>query len=397
MNILLVTAMFPPIKTGTSFYSRNLADALYSRGHRITVVTLQNEEDDSEHHEYVVHRLPAIHIPFLSFFKHFRISSFYPGNYAILRRVARECGAEVIILVNHYLDIAFPAIFASRSNRIPLICSVGTQLQSSSPWNDRLLNFFDRQICGRLIFPFCERIVAWDKQILKYLADVHGHNVIAKSVIVNFGVNGDPRTFLSHVHDYRLHNQILGIGSVLKQRSFVPLVRAFRELTEEFLDLRLKIIGHVYHDAALQAATQLGIEARVDFTGELPHEQVLEELKRSDIYYVSLTAKYLGLGTATTESMLMGVPVVANIPPDLLGTAVFKNMEDIVIAQDENTSNLASQIRALLKNGELRRRIGQNGRNFVLENMTWEKVVTDFEAVLQSVANPNEPLIETDL
>ncbi len=386
MNILLVTAMFPPIRTGTSYYSSNLALALAVRGHAVTVVTLRNAGADDSRQPFQVIRLPSLHIPIQNYFKHFRISSCFPGNYTTLSRVARATRAQSIVLVNHYLDIAFPAIHAARCNHIPLICSVGTQIQSARPLRHKILNRLDRLICGRVIFPFCSRIVSWDNEILRYLDDVHGSKVTGKSVTINYGVNGDPGAFLDHHHDYGLHDQVLGVGAVIEQRDFMPLVQAFCLLAREFPRLRLKIIGHVYHDAARKFAEMHGLGARVVFTGERPHEEVLEELKRSDLFFASLTGRYIGLGTATIESMLMGVPTVANVPADLLGKARLKDMEDIVLLKDLSPDHIFEKLRSLIENRDLRRRIGQGGRAFVNEHMSWSKVAGDYEELLRSLS-----------
>jgi glycosyltransferase involved in cell wall biosynthesis len=284
--------------------------------------------------------------------------------------------------VNHYLDIAFPAIRAARRCNIPLICSVGTQLQSLDPARDRVLNALDRLICGRLVFPACARVIAWDTQILRYLDDVHGQPVTGKTVIVNYGVNGDPARFLAHRHDYARHNQILGVGAVSEQRSFVPLVRAFHRLVGEFPALRLKIIGHVYFDAAVRLASELGLEGHVTFADEMPHARVLEEMGRSDVLYSSLTAKYVGLGTATIESMLMGLPTVANTPLDLLGGPVLEDGVHLVHCPGDADHEIAASLRRVLTDEALRRRVGEGGRRFIQEYMNWDKVARDMEAAI---------------
>ena len=386
MNILIVTAMFPPIRTGTAVYSRNLADALVARGHHVTVVTLGGGNEGGNPDSVEVRRLSALTFPIRGFFKHFRVCSLFPGNYQSVLRIARETQAEAILLVNHYLDIAFPAIYAAHWARLPMACSVGTQLQSLNPRRDRILNLLDRLICGHLVFPFCDRVVAWDTQILKYLADVHGHAVTDKAVIVNYGVNGDPAVFLEHEHDYGLHNQLLGVGAVSEQRSFVPLVRAFSMLAQEFPKLRLKIIGHVYYDAAMRVAADLGMGDRVQFAGEQSHEQVLEEMRRSDAFYSSLTGKYVGLGTATIEAMLMGLPAITNAPLDLLGGPILEDMTHLVHCPDSSPEAMASKVGALLRDRELRTRVGQGGRAFVGEHMAWDKIAGDMEQVLARMA-----------
>jgi glycosyltransferase involved in cell wall biosynthesis len=389
MNILIVTAMFPPIRTGTSYYSSNLAAALHARGHSVTVVTLRNDDARGDGLAFEVIRLSALHMPVRNYFKHFRVSACFPGNYSAMNRIAREKKADAILLVNHYLDIAFPAIYAARRNRIPLICSVGTQLQSPNPARHRTLNFLDRLICGAMIFPFCARIVSWDNEILRYLRDVHGEGVTKKSVTINYGVNGSPEVFLRYQHDYALHQQILGVGAVIEQRDFLGLVKAFHKLAPEFPKLRLKIIGHVYHDASPGYVTENGLGDRVTFMGEQPHAVVLDALKESDLFFASLTGRYIGLGTATIESMLMGVPTVVNAYAGLLGTAQLRSGEDVMLIDGLSTERIAGSIRTLLTDDALRKRVGHGGRAFVTEHLNWEKVAADYEHLLHSLATAN--------
>jgi len=385
MRILLVTAMFPPVPTGTSFYSQNLAATLRKRGHEVVVMTVTHPQAAEARCNFPVYRLRALHVPLRKIFNHFRLTSIFPSNYGFMKRIARESGAQVILLVNHYLDIAFPAIFVSRRLGIPLICSVGTQLQSSNPWRHRALNLFDRLICGSLIFPFCRQVIAWDTQVRQYLSDVHGPKVVNKTTVVNFGPNGEVDFFLAHHHDYALHNQILGVGAVTEQRDFMALVRAFVLVADQYPRLRLRIVGHVYHDAAIRLATELGLGERVIFSGEQPHAQVVEEMKRSDAFFVSLSGRYLGLGTATIEAMLMGVPVIANVPLDLLGKAVLRDMEDIVDLDGLAPGVIAEKIRRLLDDDALRETIGRGGREFARHHLSWDQVSKDMEALLFSV------------
>jgi len=386
LNILLVSAMYPPIRTGTSFYSQNLATALTARGHEVTVVTLWNREANDPPSAVPVHRLPALLVPLPGLFKHFRVASVFPQNYLALARLAAQTQAQIILVVNHYLDIVFPAIYAARRNRIALACSVGTQLQSTRPWRDRWLNRLDRLICGNLVFPFCDRIIAWDNEILRYLAEVHGARVTDKAVIVNFAPHGRTDALAAHRPDYRLKHQILGVGAVTEQRDFVSLIRAFALLAPRFPALRLKIVGHVYHDTAVRTARDLGVAQRITFTGEQSHEVVIEEMRLSDVFFVSLSGRYVGLGTATIEAMLLGIPVVANVPSRLVGDdAMLEDLADFAYADGNNHHQIAERIGALLSDEQLRARIGQGGRRFVSKHLNWPKVAHDMEAALSGV------------
>lgn len=386
MKILVVGGMFPPMRTGTAFYTRNLALALQSHGHQVEVVTL-GEVGNGIEEQLTVHRLAAISLPLAGFFKHFRLCAWSPANWWRLYRIARRSGAEGILLVNHYLDIAFPARFAAYLNRIPLVCSVGTQLQSLNPRRNRILNVLDRLVCGLLVYPGCVRIIAWDTQIRQYLQDVHGKQILRKVVIVNYGVNGNPDRLLNRQHDYEADDVILGVGAVSEQRSFLPLVQAFAQLAPKCPRLRLRIVGHVYYDAAPRLAADLGLADRVEFMGEMPHEQVIDQMQRSTLFYSSLTGQYVGLGTATIEAMLLGLPTVVNTPLDLLGTGVLVDRQHLIQCTSGDPAEIAARLELLLADADLRRRVGEGGRIFVKQYLNWDVVAQQMANVLQQAAD----------
>ena len=93
MNVLIVTAMYPPIRTGTSFYSRNLANALAARGHNVSVVTVRHPDATGEPGDEGVLRLRALRFPLRTYFNHFSLTSIFPENYARIVRIARGLSA----------------------------------------------------------------------------------------------------------------------------------------------------------------------------------------------------------------------------------------------------------------------------------------------------------------
>ncbi len=385
MKILVVGGMFPPMRTGTAFYTRNLAQALQNHGQQVEVVTLGQPGRKLEE-GLTIHRLPALSFPIAGFFKHFRLCAWSPANWWRLASIARNSSAEVILLVNHYLDIAFPARFAASLNGIPLVCSVGTQLQSLNPRRNRILNLLDRLVCGLLVFPGCKRIVAWDTQIRQYLQDVQGKDILRKVALVNYGVNGDPSHLLARQHDYEIDDVILGVGAVSEQRSFVPLVRAFAQLTPLYPRLRLRIVGHVYYDAAPRLAAELGLSSRIEFLGEMPHDQVVEQMHRATVLYSSLTGRYVGLGTATIEAMLLALPTVVNTPLDLLGSGMLVDQHHLVQCTSSDPADIAGRLELLLADTGLRRRVGEGGRAFVQQYLNWDVVAQQMVQVLRQAA-----------
>lgn len=387
MNIIIISAMFPPVRTGTSNYSKNIADAFYKKGHDVTVVTLKNKEKGKDLFPYEVIRLLCIHINIKNYFKHFRISSLFPKNYFFMFKIVKKKKPDITLLVNHYLDIAFPAIMSARKFKIPLVISVGTQLQSLNPIRNKILNILDSFICGKLIFPFCKNIIAWDEEIKRYINKVHNKRFMEKIVIIPFGANGNIEIYQQHSHSYLLHNQILGVGSIIGQRNYIFQVETFKELIKIFPDLKLKIIGHIYNRNAFLLTKQYGLNDKIVFMGEQPHEVVIKEMMNSDLHWMMLDGEYKGLGTSNLEAMLLGIPIISNISENLFGIDSLKDMHNFIYTDGENIELILKKIILLYNSKNLRLKIGEMGKLFVNQRMNWDVVVEKMESLFLSLNN----------
>lgn len=385
---MIVTAMFPPNLTGTSFYSKNLADSFVDKGHEVIVVTTENKmADPDESYKFKFYRIPSLHIPLKNYFKHLRFCSFYPKSYKSLNRIAKQFQPDVVLLINHYLDIAFPAIFAARKNKIPLYVSVGTQLHSPRPFRNKILNILDRIIVGGLIFPRAKKIISWDTEIERYITTVHSKKNSSKSIIIPFGVNESVRELENYNHDYDREEQILGVGAIVDARDFTFQIRCFKELNKNFPNLKLKIIGHPYINKPHELVRELKMEDMVEFTGEVPHNTVLKELRNSAFHWMMLSGRYVGLGTSTLEAMLMGVPIVSNIPEDLIGERVLKDLENYIFSDGKSIDDIVKKLSIILKDEKLREKIGKGGRQFVQKYMNWDTVVDKYVEMFRETKN----------
>ncbi|MCH7833273.1 MAG: hypothetical protein IIC55_10445 [Proteobacteria bacterium] len=87
MNICLVNNLFPPINTGSSFYTYAVAKSLLKRGHNVVVIT--NRKDNERLIEYYkgikVYRLPVLTLPKLELWMKFPDFNFslFPKNFSM--------------------------------------------------------------------------------------------------------------------------------------------------------------------------------------------------------------------------------------------------------------------------------------------------------------------------
>ena len=100
MNIALINNLFPPINTGSSFYTSDVADNLIKSGHNVTVIT--NAIDKKSLYEVKgnlkIYRLPIIKLPRLKIwmgFPHFNYSLTY-SNSRLFKIILISNNIEVI-------------------------------------------------------------------------------------------------------------------------------------------------------------------------------------------------------------------------------------------------------------------------------------------------------------
>ena len=96
---------------------------------------------------------------------------------------------------------------------------------------------------------------------------------------------------------------------------------------------------------------------------------------------------YEGFGLPVAEAMACGLPVVATS-----GGALPEVVEDGVtgiLVPPADARALAEATDSLMRDAQLRRRMGQAGRQRILEKFSWRKAALQTEAVYQQVCQPS--------
>jgi glycosyltransferase involved in cell wall biosynthesis len=132
-------------------------------------------------------------------------------------------------------------------------------------------------------------------------------------------------------------------------------------------------------EPARKLATELGIGYRVEFAGDTRH--VAERLARAQLF--ALVTQYEGLPRSIIEAMRAGLPVVASNVGGVREEVIDDVTGFLVRRGDEAT--LQEKIELLLKDAELRRRMGESGRKRYEEHFTFDRVFRETTAVYDEV------------
>jgi glycosyltransferase involved in cell wall biosynthesis len=149
------------------------------------------------------------------------------------------------------------------------------------------------------------------------------------------------------------------------------LLEAWQILQRRGLDAELWLAGPGELRPRLETLSRaLGLTGSVKFLGAVPHDELLKIYAEARVSAVVLASVDLGSGVhegipvALIEAMSYGIPVVATATggtPELLvpGTGL--------LVPPADPTALADALQTLLRDGELRERLGDSGRQRVLE------------------------------
>jgi glycosyltransferase involved in cell wall biosynthesis len=141
-------------------------------------------------------------------------------------------------------------------------------------------------------------------------------------------------------------------------------IRAIARLRDSSRSVRLEIVGGGPELASLQSLVeQLQLEAEVEFSGSVSENEVMALLRAADAFV--LASRFEPLGVAYMEAMALGLPTVGT---DAGGVGeIITHNHDGLLVPPEDDERLAAAIARLMDDPGLRRRIGKNARQTIVD------------------------------
>ncbi len=184
---------------------------------------------------------------------------------------------------------------------------------------------------------------------------------------------------------------LMVIGRLEPQKGHRVLFEAMASIRREFSSVRLVCVGTgSLHDALLDLARKLGIEDAVRFVGF--QTNVAEWLNLADV--TVLPSFYEGLPLVAIESLAAAKPVVATAV-DGSGEVVVDGETGLTVPPG-NPQALSAAVCRLLRDAELRKKLGRQGREWVCKHLdereqikqTQDLYLAALECATQGVGRP---------
>ena len=219
------------------------------------------------------------------------------------------------------------------------------------------------KILDTFIYSRYYKIICVSKQVqgalIKWLPNLRG-----KSVVISNAVPVPDLFNWSPVKKY----DVLFVGRLTKAKGVDILLKAIKILKEKYQkEIKAAIVGEGYLEEELkELVIELGIEKEVEFLGV---RRDIERLMKSTQIFV-LPSRWEGLPLTILEAMSSGAGVIATTVGGI--SEVIENGKEGILVSPEDPMALARAINDLLKDRELRAKLGINAYKKVKEKYSIE-------------------------
>ncbi len=160
---------------------------------------------------------------------------------------------------------------------------------------------------------------------------------------------------------------ITTVASLIKRKNIDVIIKAIKDLPQ----INLKIIGSGSEENKLKLLAKNSLN--IEFLGQIPHNQVIEELKKSDIFVLLSDNETFGL--SYLEAMATGNIVIGKKNDGIDGMIV-NNENGFLISADKNELKNCLKKIISMEDSEIEK-IKNNAKN-TIENLSMDKAATNY-------------------
>ena len=247
----------------------------------------------------------------------------------------------------------------------------------STPWGSDVIegkkSFFKKQILYRILRK--SKLIICDAYHMR--DELKKLNVPSDKInIINFGI--DTKKFAKQERDFKILNKfnISSELTIISLRNFEPiydiktLIIAASIVLKKISDVHFLLVGRGTLENELKKLVKaFGIENSVHFSGFVDKEELPSLLSSSDIY-VSTSLSDAGIAASTAEAMSCEIPVI--ISDSAENDKWINNNVNGFLFSTKNSEQLAEILIKLIKDHELRIKVGKEGRNIIIKKNDYE-------------------------
>ena len=171
---------------------------------------------------------------------------------------------------------------------------------------------------------------------------------------------------------------LLQVGTLELNKRQVDAVKALEILSKRHSRVKLVFDGGGRRGSLMRLSEQLGVKDKIVYVRSRNDEELAEVYAACDVFVFPAQITW---GLAVVEAMAAAKPVIVSRKCGV-AEIISQNVNGILI-DHARPEELAKQVELLLENPKLRKKLGQNAREYVKNNFSWEKYATRIEEIFE--------------
>jgi D-inositol-3-phosphate glycosyltransferase len=384
---------------GMNVYVRELSRELGKRGHRVDVFT-RFQDEDTPQVEVFGENVRVVHLdagPRASYDKN-KLPLHVDEFVEQIEEYARQEGITYDVVHSHYWVSGLVAHELKKRWGVPFVQMFHTLGELK---NSVAKTVGDKEVTARImgegqVMRWADRLVAATPLEKEHMVCLYGAEP-SKIKVIPAGVD----TSLFYPRDREAVRELLGlpgldtpillfVGRIERLKGIDTLLESVAVVSRycSGRDLKVLIVGGGGQTEAENAELHrvvelhkdLNLEDQVEFVGSKPQEMLPLYYSAADV--TIMPSHYESFGLVAVESMASGTPVIASNVGGLQFTVV--DGETGYLVEQENHFQLAERVHTLLKNPELREKMGEAAVVHA-QQFSWEKIASQVEELYGKV------------
>jgi colanic acid/amylovoran biosynthesis glycosyltransferase len=246
--------------------------------------------------------------------------------------------------------------------------------------------FRRNQECVRRQLSLAQGIITVSEYHRQFLAQLADHTRPVDIHIVHYGL--DPQEFKPATANQPDHDtRIISVGRLVEKKGFNHLVEACAILAKKGYAFHCSIIGEGLQNKLQKQIDALGLREHISLQGAKNIDEILQLYQQSDIFalpcVIARSGDRDGMPNVLLEAMALQLPVITT--PVTGNTELVQDGTNGLMVREADANSLALAIERLINDPSLRRELGQQARQTILDEFDIHQTTVKLALIFQNM------------
>ena len=179
---------------------------------------------------------------------------------------------------------------------------------------------------------------------------------------------------------------VLYSGNIARTQGVRTIIRSAAQVQDN-PDIQFVIVGEKQQLADLEALKKELNVHNLHLLPFVPREELPTMLAAADVSLILQKQNVVGFNMPSKTQVIMasGRPIIASVPASGAAAEAVQHSDSGYVVEPESPTHLSNAVRALYQDPAECKRLGQNGRQYAIDNYSFHQALSAYESLLRSV------------